>query len=77
VKRNYYDVPSLERVLAHFEQMYQLSSADFYATIERGDTLHGMPAFHRHSWASFYRDVRRMRGDDFADHAGRVLAGMP
>jgi hypothetical protein len=54
--------------------MYGLTWADFYALAERGQVPPNTDGFHRHTWASFYRDVRRLRVDDFADHAERVLA---
>jgi hypothetical protein len=76
MKKNYYDASSLELVLTRFEDLYGMTSAEFYVLVERGEDTPGIPGFHRHSWASFYRDVRRLRGYDFAANAGRVLAAV-
>ena len=73
-KRNVYTVASLERVLASFEEHYGLSTTDFYEAHVADAELDHIPRFHRHVWASFYRNVRRMRGDDFAERAERALA---
>jgi hypothetical protein len=73
VEKLYYDADSLERVLASLERDYRMSSADFYAAHIEGRLL-DMPRFTRHVWASFYRDVRRLRGDEFAESAERLLA---
>jgi hypothetical protein len=72
MKKNLYDAGSLERVLVSFEERYGMTSADFYA-LHRSDVSLDMPGFHRHAWASFYREVRRLRGDDFAENAERLL----
>jgi hypothetical protein len=50
-----------------------MTSETFYSAYSAGEDITGLGRFHRHVWASFYRDVRRMRGDDFAAHAERVL----
>jgi hypothetical protein len=75
MKRNTYSAASLERPLAWFERTYSLSSEDFYAAYLADDVPNRVSGFHRHVWASFYRDVHRMGGGAFADHAERVLAG--
>lgn len=47
---------------------------DFYAAELAAGHVKGIPGFHRHFWASCYRDLMRLRGaDDFAEHAERVL----
>jgi hypothetical protein len=73
VEKSYYDAESLARVLAALERQYGTSSADFYARHVAGEAL-PIPRFTRHVWASFYRDTRRLRGDDFAEAAERLLA---
>ena len=74
MKKNYYDASTLERVLVRFEETYGMSSDEFVSRVEAGDESLEVPGFHRHAWLSFYRDVRRLRGDAFADNAARVLA---
>ena len=73
MKKRYYDAASLERVLVSLERRYGMSSAEFYDRHRADEPLPGVPGFHRIVWASFYRDVKRMRGDDFAEHARHVL----
>jgi hypothetical protein len=73
VDRAYYDATDLDRVVTAFERRYHLPSAVFYERHASGARLEGIPGFHRHVWASFYRDVLRLRGHDFAATAGRVL----
>jgi hypothetical protein len=73
MERNHYDAESLERVLARFEERYALTSRDFYAALVDGEELPPMPGFHRHVWASFYRDVERLRAG-FARRAEDLLA---
>jgi hypothetical protein len=74
MKKTYYDASTLESVVSHFEETYGLSSAEFVERVAAGDLPDGIPGFHRHTWLSFYRDIRRLRGADFADNAARVLA---
>ncbi len=74
MERNYYDANSLGRVLVSFEERYGMSSDAFYEAHLADERLEHVSGFHRHTWASFYRDVLRMRGDGFAAHAERVLA---
>jgi hypothetical protein len=75
VEKHYYNAASLERVLLSFERRYALSSDEFYAEHRQGALLPAVPAFHRHAWASFYRDFRRLsEGRSFAENAERVLA---
>ena len=75
MERNSYNAASLERLLAWFERTYELSSEDFYTAYLANEVPSRVSGFHRHVWASFYRDVRRMSGGAFAEHAERVLAG--
>jgi hypothetical protein len=72
VERRYYDASSLESVLGAFEERYGLTSEAFYEAHVAGEPLDEISGFHRHAWASFYRNVRRLRGD-FAAHAERLL----
>lgn len=73
MEKRYYDADSLERVLASLERDYGMSSAEFYAAHVAGEPL-DVSRFTRHVWASFYRDVRRLRGDEFAEAAEQLLA---
>jgi hypothetical protein len=73
LEKLYYDATSLERLLLWFEARYGMATVDFYGRHGAGDDLPGIPRFHRHIWASFHRDVLRLR-DDFASNAERVLA---
>jgi hypothetical protein len=70
----YYDAASLERVLLAFERHYEMSSAEFYERYSSGEELPAISHFNQHAWASFYRDVTRLAGGDFAAGAKRVLA---
>jgi hypothetical protein len=70
----YYDAASLERVLLAFERRYEMSSAEFYGRYSSDDELPEISRFNQHAWASFYRDVTRLSGGDFAAGAERVLA---
>jgi hypothetical protein len=75
MERNVYSAASLERVLASFEEHYGMSSDDFYAAhVARSAAVSHISRFHRHTWASFYRDVRRLRGDEFAERVEETLA---
>jgi hypothetical protein len=75
VEKNYYSAASLERVLLSFERRYGLASDEFYARHLDDGPLDELTGFHRHAWASFYRDYRRLRGDgSFADNAERLIA---
>lgn len=74
MKKRYYDAASLERVVLWFERQYGMASRDFFEIQDAKGHVEGVPGFHRHFWASCYRDLMRMRGaDDFAEHAERVL----
>jgi hypothetical protein len=74
MEKHYYNAASLERVLLWFERRYELASDEFFAMHRDDAPLENVPAFHRHAWASFYRDFRRLSGDPFAEHAERLLA---
>lgn len=69
-----YNAASLEQVVRLLEERYELSSPDFHVRLAAGTLPAEIPFFHRHIWASFSRDIRRMRGDGFAERAERVLA---
>jgi hypothetical protein len=73
MERTFYDASSLEHVLGGFEERYGLTSAAFYEAHLADAPLEHISGFHRHTWASFYRNVLRLRGDGFAAHAERVL----
>lgn len=76
-KKNYYDADSLRRSLDVFEKRAGMSSEEFYAAYVEYDIarLSSVPAFHRHAWASFYRDWQRLsgNGNDFAASVARML----
>ena len=76
LERNVYNAAPLERPLAWFERTYELSSEDFYAAYLADQVPARISGSHRHVWASFYRDNRRLGGGTFADHAQRVLTGV-
>jgi hypothetical protein len=75
VDKYVYNAASLERLCLKFERAYGMSSEDFYAAHIADDELR-IPRFHRHVWASAYRDVRRLQptGEDFASRAEHTLA---
>ena len=73
MEKRTYSANSLERVLLSFERRYEMSSAEFYGRHAADEPLPEISGFHRHVWASFFRDVRRLRGDDFAQHAEDIL----
>jgi hypothetical protein len=74
MERRYYDADSLARVLAAMEDTYGMSSDEFYEAYLTGAPIDGLSRFNRHVWASFYRDVQRLRHDGFAENAKHVLA---
>jgi hypothetical protein len=66
----------IEHMCAWFEHEYGLSSEAFYAA-HLADDLPDVPRFHRHVWASFYRDRRRLgvrANGSFTSRAERTLA---
>ena len=73
METHYYTPESLSRVVEHFERV-GMTSEEFMEAHRADAPLEGIPAFHRHTWASFYRDIHRMSGSAFADNAERVLA---
>jgi hypothetical protein len=73
MERYYYDATSLERLLAGFETRYGIPSAEFYERHVADDVPGGMSGVHRNAWASFYRDVLRLRGE-FVANAENLLA---
>ncbi|HEX5174599.1 MAG TPA: hypothetical protein VFV91_10710 [Gaiellaceae bacterium] len=73
--KTYYDASTLEAVVSHLEETYGMSSEEFTGRIEAGEEIPAMSGFHRHTWLSFFRDIRRLRGDAFASTAARVLTG--
>ena len=75
MERYYYDASSLEPVLRWFEERYGMSSSEFYSSRYEPECAERIPGFHRHTWASLYRDVQRLAGQGFAARAERVLMG--
>ena len=74
MNRTYYDAESLARGLATFEGRYGMSSEEFYAAhVTDSASVVQIPGFHRHIWASFYRDVRRLSGEDFIESVEQTL----
>lgn len=75
MEKSYYSADSLRRALDAFEARYGMSSEEFYGAYGEYDDarMQGISGFHRHSWASFYRDWRRLSGDDFASTVEREL----
>jgi hypothetical protein len=77
MQKRYYNAASLERSLGAFERLYGMSSDEFYkAHSAPGDDsplLKDVPRFERHVWASFYRELRRLNGEDFAERVEREL----
>ncbi len=75
MEKTYYTASSLRRVLDTFEGRYGMSSADFYAAYVDYDEsrMEHISGFHRHAWAGFYRDWRRLSGDGFAATVEREL----
>lgn len=61
---------SLERALRAYEETYGIESAEFYELRHSEDDprIAAVPRFHRHAWASFYRDCKRLAGQDLAEH---------
>lgn len=66
--------PALRQIPAAFERRYGMSSAGFCERHRAEEPLPEIPGFHRRAWAGFYRDLRRLRGDEFVEHAEHVLA---
>jgi hypothetical protein len=52
-----------------------MTSEEFAERVDAGEEVPAVPGFHRHAWLSFFRDIRRLRGDAFATTAARVLTG--
>lgn len=74
MEKRYYGAAGLRVTLDHLEHTYGLSSDDFYAAYLDDKVPATIPGYHRHVWASFYRDVKRLEGTDFSESARRVLA---
>lgn len=62
MKKTYYNVDRLRQTLVELEERHEKSSGDFYdAYVDYDESrMEGVSGFHRHAWASFYRDWRRM-----------------
>jgi hypothetical protein len=73
VERRYYTAASLESVVSWFEKEYGLSSEEFRAAHLASELPASIPGFHRHTWASFCRELDEH--EEFGHHAERVLAG--
>lgn len=71
---DYYDLNSLSKALELLEERYGISSEEFYESHKAdGQAVAEIPGFHRHLWASFYQDVRRMNGSEFVASVERTL----
>jgi hypothetical protein len=73
VDKCYYDASSLDRTLVALERRYGMPSREFYELHVAGELSAEISNFDRHVWASFYRDLCRMRGDDPCHVAEYVL----
>lgn len=73
MEKRYYNAEVLHRTLIAFEHRYGLESKDFYARYEQSDheALRAIAGYHRHAWASFYREWRGLSGEDFASSVER------
>ncbi len=74
MERHYYSAASLRRVLSDLEERYGVTSAEFYSAYLADEVPSRVSRYHRHVWASFFRDVERMEHADFSDNAREVLA---
>lgn len=74
MKKHYYNADSLRRLLARLEDMYGMRSDEFFEAHRDDRVTVEISGFHRHVWASTYRDVRRIEAEGFAERAARVLA---
>jgi hypothetical protein len=65
----------VSQLLGWFERSYDMSSEDFYAA-HVADAELGIPLFHRHVWASFWREFQRVGSSnrEFVDRAEQTLA---
>ena len=72
--KRYYGAGDLERSFVAFERRFGMGSEAFIAAYLADDeeALAGIPNFMRHSWASFYLDWKRMRGDDGDDFGANI-----
>lgn len=74
MEKVYYSADSLERALLSYERHYGLGSAEFYELYLADDlTADRVHRHHQNTWASFYRDVLRLRRVDLAGHVDRSL----
>jgi hypothetical protein len=77
LEKQFHSAADVERMLLWFERLYGISSEDFYERhVAGGGDLDEMTGFHRHVWASMYRDGVRLGCLDsgFAARAERALA---
>jgi len=75
MRKSYYDADSIDCLLRWFEDEYGMSSDAFYdAHLANGALPGALSRFERHTWASFYREAKRMNGRSFAERAERALA---
>ncbi len=74
MERAVYNADSLSRGMREFEIAFGMSSDDFYIRHREDRDLGHVPRFERHVWASFYEDIRRMRGDTVMDRVSRTFA---
>jgi hypothetical protein len=72
VNKRYYNAESIRRVLASFENRWGMRSEEFYEAHVADAELPRMPGFHRHVWASLYRDYRRLSERTFSSHTNTL-----
>lgn len=74
IEKRYYNATTLERTLAAYEAHFALSSADFYAEHEAESArVAAIPGFHRHVWASYYREWRELEDCGLPGRVSREL----
>ena len=69
--KRYYGAAGLHATLDHLESTHGISSEDFYSKYLDDTLPRSISGFHRHVWASFYRDAKRLEGADFSESAPR------
>ena len=74
IEKRFYNAPSLRAVIDTFEERFEMDSEAFYeAHYADNESVQRIPRFHRHSWASIYREWRELSGADFAANVRREL----
>ena len=61
IQRTSYNSGTLKATLAVYENRFGLSSDDFYAAhVEDAPLVESIPGYHRHLWASMYRELQML-----------------